>query len=177
MDNVLNAREAAEYLKINVQTVRRLAREKRIPAFKVGGSWRFNKATLERWAEAQHKHASRSRILAVDDEPLVLDVISRVLEEQGFDVITASGGAEALALIRRNVPDLVFLDLKMPGMDGPAVLKEIRAHWGWLPVVILTGFVDSELMTKALRFSPITVLAKPAAPEQIAAAIRGALGA
>jgi len=64
----------------------------------------------------------------------------------------------------------------MPGMDGPTLLGEIRREWNGVRVIILTGYPDSELMNRALVHSPITLLVKPASPEQIVEAVRGVLG-
>ena len=113
-------------------------------------------------------------LVAEDEEP-VLRLVRRVLEDGGFRTITSSGGAEALELMQHDMPDLVFLDLKMPDMDGPLILKKIRERaWG-VPIVILTGYPDSELMSRALRYSPFTVLAKPSTREPILEAARHAL--
>lgn len=166
---VLDAREAARYLRINEQTMRRLARERELPAFKVGGSWRFNKSSLERWAARQEEKQRGRLVLVIDDEDTVRTVIRRSLEPQGYQVETASGGAEALDALQRHGADLIFLDLKMPKMSGPEVLSKIRENWGAIPVVILTAYPESELVEKMLEFSPITLLAKPAHPEKIVA--------
>ena len=65
----------------------------------------------------------------------------------------------------------------MDGMDGPEILREIRARCGDLPVIILTGYPDSDLMHEALQYSPLTLLAKPADPEKLISAARRALPA
>lgn len=173
--DLLDVREAAAYLKLNEQTVRRLARERQIPGFKVGGSWRFKRSVLDRWTDSQHTESGKAKILVVDDDKAILEFVVLTLAKEGFEVTKASGGEQALELMRQDVPDLVILDLKIPGMDGPAVLKEIRRRWGRLPVVILTGYPDSELMHRALQHSPLLVLAKPAGREQILHAIEQAL--
>lgn len=175
--DVLDAQEAAAYLRINVQTVRRLAREKKLPGFRVGSVWRFKKGFLDRWAELQHARPTRRSILVVDDEEPVREMVRLVLEKAGFRVATASGGAEALELMQRDVPDAVVLDLKMPGMDGPATLGQVRSRWQQMPVVILTGYPDSELMSRALRYPPITLLPKPATSAQIVETVKGVLAA
>jgi len=90
-------------------------------------------------------------------------------------VIQAADGLQALAAMQQQKPDLVLLDLKMPVMDGPATLKEIRAQWKRLPVIILTGYPDSDLMSRALESSPVTLLAKPVEPDHIMTAVRDAL--
>jgi len=174
-DEVLTLSEAASYLKINEQTARRLAREGQIPAFKVGGSWRSKKSLLDRWAEGQSTARQPRLILAVDDEQAVLDYVRDVLASAGFRVLTANCGPDAIDLVRRECPDLVLLDLKMPGMDGPATLGHIRQVRGSVPVVVLTAFPDSELMERALEHGPITLLAKPLSPHLLVDAVRKAV--
>lgn len=179
MDNtveVFDAREAAGYLRINEQTVRRLAREGAIPAFKVGGVWRFKKSVLDAWAEAQGMSQTGQRILVVDDEEPILELLRRILTRESFSVETTTSGKRALEMIQQSVPDLVLLDLKIPDMDGATVLESIRRTHGDLPVVILTGFPDSELVSQALKFSPITLLAKGATDKQIVSAVEAAVG-
>lgn len=173
--DVLDAREAAKYLKINEQTLRRLARDKEIPSFKVGGSWRFRKSSLERWARSQERRIDTQRVLVVDDEEPVRRLLRRVLEAEGYAVETATGGKEAVQAMQRQLPDLLLLDLMMPEMDGVEVLQVVRKSYGALPVIVLTGFPDSALMEKALEFSPFTVLAKPSSPEKVVETVRGIL--
>ena len=69
----------------------------------------------------------KSRILVIDDEVGIRDSMRRTLEYQGYQFIGAATGQEGLALIERDPPDLVFLDIKMPGMDGLEVLERIKA--------------------------------------------------
>ena len=175
-DDVLDAREAAQYLRINEQTVRRLARDNEIPAFKVGGSWRFKKSSLDRWAISQEMRPKTKgqRILVVDDDEDVRHVVRRALEREGFTVTTAAGGNEVVAMLDENPPNLIFLDLKMPDVDGPTLLKRIRAAWGHVQVIVLTGYPESDLMERALEHGPITLLSKPSTPKQIVQAVQGA---
>ena len=177
-DDVLDARDAATYLRINEQTVRRLARDNEIPSFKVGGSWRFKKSSLDAWAGMQEQRSSTAlkRILVVDDDPGIREVVRRSLERDGVTVDTAGGGDEIMPLTGDKRPDLVFLDLKLPGMDGPSLLAEIRNGWGNVPVIVITGFPDGELMERALTHGPVTLLSKPSTPSQIRDAVQGVLG-
>ena len=114
----------------------------------------------------------RANLLLVDDDPAVRDILSRVLERAEFTVSTAEDGESALQQIRRQMPDVVLMDLEMPGLDGPATLQEIRKHWGALPVILHTGHVDGLLMNRALEWSPFTVLAKPCPMDQLVQTIR-----
>ena len=174
-DEILDIKEAARYLKINDQTLRRFAREGRVPAFRLGQTWRFQRSSLDAWASSQRTLARRKSVLVVDDELVVRDTVGRMLADGGYRVRTARNGAQALDLMEQDLPDLVLLDLKMSGRDGPTTSKEIRQRWGRLPVIILTGYPSSELMNQALQYSPLTLLAKPVEPEVLLAAAAEAL--
>src|SRR5438876_11652086 len=76
------------------------------------------------------------RILVVDDDPMVATTVQRVLRPEGYDVDVALGGAQALEQVRSRRPDLVILDLMMPGVDGLEVCRQLRAN-GDLPVLML----------------------------------------
>jgi PAS domain S-box-containing protein len=115
----------------------------------------------------------RANLLLVDDDPAVREILCRVLERAEFTVSTAEDGQSALQQIRRQMPDVVLMDLEMPGLDGPATLQEIRKHWGALPVILHTGHVDGLLMNRALEWSPFTVLAKPCPMDQLVRTVRG----
>lgn len=181
-NDVMKIEDAASYLKINPQTLRRFAAEGRIPGFRIGNRWRFRKDTLDAWTESQQNSQpspvgeAGTTIVVVDDEQAVLDTVDRILGREGFRIETARGGAAALELMQTRVPDLVLLDLKMPGMDGPATLKEIRSRWSGVPVIIMTGYPDSDLMHRAMEYAPITLLPKPVRRHLMVAAVKQALG-
>ena len=85
--------------------------------------------------------ASRATVLVVDDEAGVRTVATLLLESEGYDVIQASDGASALALIAANgPPDLVLSDVMMPGMNGPDLARQLRKDWPALPLVFMSGF-------------------------------------
>ena len=85
-----------------------------------------------------------AKILVIDDEPVVRVLLEILLSEQGYDVILAEGGWKGLELFRREHPDVVVLDLKMPELDGVMVLKHIRRIDLNQPVIILTGAATPE---------------------------------
>jgi excisionase family DNA binding protein len=158
---VLDADEAGQFLRAHTETVRRLARRGEIPAYKVGKDWRFSRIALRRWTETQHIRAQRSSVLVVDDEETHRLIMRSALEGAGYRVALAARGAEATDLARRERPDLLVLDLKMEGMTGVDVLRDLRSLYPDLPVLVVTGYPDSELMHEALRYPPITLLPKP----------------
>ena len=113
------------------------------------------------------EHLLRANLLLIDDDPQMREVLHELLERHGYNVHTAAGGREALEWMRQQTPDLVLLDLAMPDLDGPATLKEIKKHWAGVPVIIYTGYAESDLVKQALAFSPFTLLAKPCPPAQL----------
>lgn len=176
---ILDIQEAAELLRLNDQTVRRLARDRRIPAFKVGAEWRFHRSVLDRWCQDQCAMPSAEvpMILVVDDDAVICRQLSGLLATKGFGCKTAGDGAEAVEVINEGqVPDLVILDLNMPVMDGPQFLAVARKRWPELPVIVLTGYPDSALMARALIHSPVMMLSKPFEAFQMERALKQILG-
>ena len=100
-----------------------------------------------------------ARVLIVDDEPRILDLLRQHLIIQGYLVETTTTGAAAVAAIRRQSPDVVLLDLNMPGtLDGRAVL---RAIGGDVPVIVLTGIDDPEDARATLQAGAFDFVSKP----------------
>ena len=85
-----------------------------------------------------------AKILVIDDEQGIRDLLDTLLRRKGYDVVLADNGQKGLELFRRERPDVVVLDLKMPGMGGLTVLQEIRSFNPKQPVVILTGAGTAE---------------------------------
>jgi DNA-binding response OmpR family regulator len=104
---------------------------------------------------------SRGRILLVDDEPPVLEVLSEYLQTQGYTTATARGGAEALAAVERECPDLVLLDVRMPGIDGLEVLRRLRQADQGPAVIMVTANEDLALARETLRIRAFDYVAKP----------------
>ena len=91
------------------------------------------------------------RVLIVDDEPSILRLVADILGDEGFATSTASGGGGAIREIEREPPDLVLLDVAMPGDDGLAVLESVQAKWPELPVVMMSGHGTVETAVRATR--------------------------
>ena len=115
------------------------------------------------------------KILVVDDDPVVGASINRVLSPKGFAVISASGGQEALDRIAREDYDVVYTDIKMPGMSGLEVAKRIKASRPWLPVVIITGYGTADNELEARDIGTAGFLRKPLAPDVIEGSVYRAI--
>lgn len=116
-----------------------------------------------------------AHVLCVDDEPVVLSLMTRLLERMGCDVSSASGPIEALALFDQGRFDLVLTDIRMPGMDGHAFLTEIRARDAEIPVVVASGNASLDNAIRALRDGASGMLLKPFTGEEFQAEISAAL--
>jgi two-component system nitrogen regulation response regulator NtrX len=114
-------------------------------------------------------------ILIVDDEPSILQSLGGLLSDEGFEVITASNGYEALKIIDSESPDLVLLDIWMPGIDGIEALKEIKKDNPYIQVIIITGHGTIETAVKATKLGAYDLIEKPLSIDKVIVAINNAL--
>ena len=117
----------------------------------------------------------KSRILVIDDEAEIRRSVRMILEYEGYDVIEASSGPEGVALAEKESPDLIFLDVKMPGMDGLEVLQRIKASNDAIPVVIISGHGTVSTAVEATKSGAFDFIEKPLASERVLVTIRNAL--
>lgn len=103
----------------------------------------------------------RAHILVIDDDDLIRALFKEILEEQGHTVVTADNAAKGIAYVIQRDFNLIFLDLKMPETDGAEILREMKGIKRKLPVVIITGYPDSEMMERAMKQSPLGIMLKP----------------
>ncbi len=113
-------------------------------------------------------------ILVVDDEPKIVDICRDYLSAAGFKVITAADGTRGLSLARNEKPDLVVLDLMMPGMDGLDVCRQLRRE-GTMPIVMLTARVEESDKLIGLELGADDYITKPFSPRELVARVRTVL--
>jgi two-component system nitrogen regulation response regulator NtrX len=114
-------------------------------------------------------------ILIVDDEPSIRQSLKGILSDEGFEILTASNGYEALKVIQRESPDLVLLDIWMPGIDGIETLQEIKKESSFIQVVIITGHGTIETAVKATKMGAFDFIEKPLSIDKIIVTINNAL--
>src|SRR5947209_9141122 len=117
----------------------------------------------------------KSRILVIDDEAAIRDSLRMTLEYEGYEFIGAATGQEGLALAERDAPDLVLLDVKMPGMDGLEVLDRLRSMNDALPVVVISGHGTISTAVEATKKGAFDFIEKPFASERVLVSLRNAL--
>jgi signal transduction histidine kinase len=125
------------------------------------------------WAESRYKNGSSfhfviplkglPKVLVVDDEQSIVSSINALLQSQGYLVLGANDGEEALEKIRREIPDLIILDLKMPRLDGYQVVRHLKKEEAYkkIPILILSGYTVDTGILKAFGLSKINSIAKP----------------
>jgi excisionase family DNA binding protein len=187
----LTTEEVLEYLQVNLRTVYRLIKAGKIPAVRVGRQWRFRKRDIDAWLDTQRTHAGggtpapaitparhgRARILVVDDEASIRDLLSKTLALAEYEVDTAADASSALDRVRGTAYDLLIADLKMPGMDGLTLIRQVKRMRAELPVIIITGYSTESSAIEAVNLGVAGYLTKPFRVPQVLAAAAKALGA
>ena len=114
-------------------------------------------------------------IMIIDDEPSILKSLSGLLTDEGFEVITATNGYEGLKRIEEESPDLVLLDIWMPGIDGIETLKEIKKSNPSIQVIIITGHGNIETAVRATKLGAFDLIEKPLSIDKVIVDINNAL--
>lgn len=191
-EGFLTTEEVLEYLQVNLRTVYRLIKAGKIPAVRVGRQWRFRKGDIDAWLESQRPRIARAattgsaraavvptgrpRVLVVDDEASIRDLLSKTLALAEYDVHLAPDGRTALERLRMVPYDLLITDLKMPGVDGLAVIREARRMKPDIPVIIITGFSTEASAIEAVNLGVAGYLTKPFRVPRVLAVAAKALG-
>jgi excisionase family DNA binding protein len=166
MHNLLTVKETAKYLRIPLPTVYYLVQRGQLPAIQIGGRWRIKKNALDKDVLKEEK-SGQPTVLVVDDDESLQNLFKLFLKKIGFSRVVVGTVKEAIAALEKQRFDLVFLDLKLP--DGPAddVYDFVKREQPDCPIVIITGYPDSEMLDRILAKGPITVLKKPLKTEQL----------
>jgi excisionase family DNA binding protein len=188
-ESFLTTEEVLDYLQVNLRTVYRLIKAGKIPAVRVGRQWRFRKRDIDSWLENQRPRAvrpqssrmapppvGRARVLVVDDEATIRDLLAKTLALAEYDVDLAPDGRTALERLRMIPYDLLITDLKMPGVDGLAVIREARRLKADIPVIIITGFSTEASAIEAVNLGVSGYLTKPFRVPRVLAVAAKALG-
>ena len=187
----LTTEEVLEYLQVNLRTVYRLIKAGKIPAVRVGRQWRFRKRDIDAWRDSQRTQSGggasataaapatrqgRARVLVVDDEASIRDLLSKTLALAEYDVDTAADASTALGRVRAAEYDLLIADLRMPGMDGLTLIRQVKRIRAELPVIIITGFSTESSAIEAVNLGVAGYLRKPFRVPEVLAAAAKALG-
>ncbi|MFH1259103.1 MAG: response regulator [Elusimicrobiota bacterium] len=184
-DRLMDVKEVADYLQINKMTVYKLVRNGDIPAFKIASEWRFKKELIDRWLMdklhgklpeiAKINIPKGKKILVIDDETFIREFFQKALTRDGYNVILASSGYEGINKVQLENPDLVLLDIKMPGLDGLETLKQIKAANKNIPVIMLSAYVCADTNLETTKLGAYDSLAKPFDLDEIKVILENAI--
>lgn len=160
LPELMTVKETSQYLRIPLPTVYYLVQRGQLPAVQIGGRWRIKRSLVDRDV-LKSEGAGLPTVLVVDDDAQLQTVFKQFLKKAGFGRIVVGTGAEAISCVERQRFDLVFLDLQLPDISGDEVYRRIKEMQPDLPVVIITGYPDSEMMSRILRNGAVMMIQKP----------------
>jgi excisionase family DNA binding protein len=164
--NLMTVKETAEYLRIPLPTVYYLVQRGQLPAIQIGGRWRIKKDALDRDVLRKEEHGQPT-VLVVDDDEALQSMFKLFLKKNGYGRLVVGTGKEALAAMEKQAFDLCFLDLQLPDITGDEIYAVAKAKHPEMPIVIITGYPDSDMMNNILKHGPVTMLKKPLKTEDL----------
>jgi two-component system response regulator VicR len=126
------------------------------------------------------REGRKTKVLCIEDEPEMIDLVKLILERKGFQVVGAIGGREGLEVIRREMPDLILLDLMMPDMDGWEVYRQMKAEEALkdIPVIVVTAKAHNIDKVLGLRIVKVhDYITKPFGPQELLDSVEKVLSA
>jgi DNA-binding NarL/FixJ family response regulator len=122
-------------------------------------------------------HKDSKRLLLIDDDPNLILLVKDYLEFQGYEVITAENGRDALEILAKNIPDMIICDVMMPEMDGYGLVEQVRQdpRISWIPVMFLSAKGQSHDRVRGLSQGADVYMIKPFEPEELVAQVESSL--
>ncbi len=142
-----------------------------LPAIQIGGRWRVKKDALDRDV-LRNEEQGQPTVLVVDDDEALQSMFKLFLKKTGFSRLVVGTGKEAMAALEKQKFDLCFLDLQLPDITGDEIYKFAKNTDPGLPIVIITGYPDSQMLDNILKLGPVTVLKKPLQVEALNQTLR-----
>jgi excisionase family DNA binding protein len=162
--------QAAKFLGVAQSTIRKWSDQGRVPAFYTpGGHRRYRRGDLETFLDRSGPgpRGGGPLVLVVDDDARLREFVRVNLEMEGYTVREAASADEALAALEDQAPQLVLLDVVMPGVDGWQMLQRMQERHGSIPVIMFSGKVDDESAADAEQRGARAFVGKPFDPQQL----------
>ena len=163
--------QAAKYLGVAQSTIRKWSDQGRVPAFYTpGGHRRYRRSDLDKFLESSGpggREQSGPTVLVVDDDPRLREYVRANMELEGYAVLEAGSANEGMAVLEGEQPQLILLDVMMPGVDGWQMLQRIQETHGAIPVIMFSGKVDAQSAAEAEQRGATGFIGKPFDPQQL----------
>lgn len=166
LPELMSVKETAEYLRSPQPSIYFLIKHGKIPAFRIGGRWKIKRKELDEMYGLSDESPLPS-VLAVEDDAATQNFLMKTLNQCRVSHHVVDTGAEALTLASRRKFDLVLLDLKLPDMSGDELYEKLTDLQPDVPIVVVTAYPDSEILSKILDIGPVVVLKKPVEAKQL----------
>lgn len=170
--NLITVKETSEYLNIPLPTVYYLVQRGQLPAIQIGGRWRVKKDLLDSDILRKEGGGGPPTVLVVDDDEGLQGMFKLFLKKHGFARVIVGNGKNAVAALKKQKFEFCFLDLQLPDITGDEIFKEARKLQPDLPMVIITGYPDSEMMENILKIGPVAMLRKPLRVQDLEQALK-----
>ena len=157
--------QAAKYLGVAQSTIRKWSDQGRVPAFYTpGGHRRYRRSDLDKFLESSgpgaREHAGPT-VLVVDDDPRMREYVRANMELEGYTVLEAGSADEGMSVLEGEQPQLILLDVMMPGIDGWEMLQRIQEKHGSIPVIMFSGKIDALSAAEAEQRGATGFIGKP----------------
>ncbi len=163
--------QAAKYLGVAQSTIRKWSDQGRVPAFYTpGGHRRYRRSDLDKFLESSGPGAREHvgpTVLVVDDDPRMREYVRANMELEGYTVLEAGSADEGMSVLEGGQPQLILLDVMMPGVDGWGMLQRIQETHGAIPVIMFSGKVDERSAAEAEQRGATGFIGKPFDPQQL----------
>ncbi len=163
--------QAAKYLGVAQSTIRKWSDQGRVPAFYTpGGHRRYRRSDLDKFLESSGPGArdqTGPTVLVVDDDPRMREYVRANMELEGYTVLDAGSADEGMSVLEGEQPQLILLDVMMPGTDGWEMLQRIQEQHGAIPVIMFSGKVDERSAAEAEQRGATGFIGKPFDPQQL----------
>jgi excisionase family DNA binding protein len=163
--------QAAKYLGVAQSTIRKWSDQGRVPAFYTpGGHRRYRRSDLDKFLESSGpggRERSGPAVLVVDDDPRVREYVRVNMELEGYTVLEAGSADEGMSVLDGQQPQLILLDVMMPGVDGWEMLQRIQERHGSIPVIMFSGKVDAKAAADAAQRGATGFIGKPFDPQAL----------
>jgi excisionase family DNA binding protein len=169
--DLMTVKETSQYLRIPLPTVYYLVQRGQLPAVQIGGRWRIKRDLLDRDI-LKKDQGLRQAVLVVEDDPALQTLYREFLKRGGLADLVVGTAREAVEAMQRHNVSLAIIDLNLPDSSGDELYFRLQDLNPEVPIVIVTGYPDSEMLNRILSSGPVTVLRKPVDFEQLTALIR-----
>jgi len=166
--------QAAKYLGVAQSTIRKWSDQGRVPAFYTpGGHRRYKRGDLDRFLDRSGPSSAGGGrgpvVLIVDDDERMREYVRVNLEMEGYTVREAGDGEEGLQVLEESTPDLVLLDVMMPGVDGWEMLRRVQERHGvgTIPVIMFSGKIEEPAAAEAAKRGAQGFIGKPVNPQEL----------